>query len=177
MASDAKNPSVGEAILYARINAENKEKQQRANNLVLFGIAESTSNNPEEKKKADEMEVNAVLTFLKVNQTEPVEYSAVKKIHRLKSSGTERPGAVVLEFKDLRERLAALKAAKSLNTDQRFRKVFICPDMTPAERLVHTALVKERDGKNRPLRNNEGKITGDHYFGIRNNCVVQLRRN
>ena len=68
-----------------------------------------------------------------------------------------------------------LKRAKSLAKSDRYSKIFIRPDLTPAQRELHRKLVKVRDEKNSKLSKDEnGKFTGDHYFGIRGDQVVKV---
>lgn len=164
----SKKPSQAQADMLAMLDQENKEKKQREKNIVIFGLAESSKKEAEEKKKDDEEAVKELLGKLKIDMQQ------VNKIHRTKSRQVERPGTVILEFKEFKLKIEALKAAKQLKNSEQYNKVFLASDMTPAERLTYKKLLKERDELNKELRDGNGKFKDKHYYGIRDNQLVKL---
>ena len=64
-------------------------------------------------------------------------------------------------------------AAKKLKSSENYKDVFICADLTDAQRLKFKELVKLRNEKNGKL-NEEDK--GKKYWAIRDNEVVLLKK-
>ena len=164
MKEEASKPSAGMANLLWQVRQESADVQHRSKNLVAFGIAKSAIEELDARKAHHTKEVNELLEHLKVVAT------SVQRIHRMKA------GAVVIEFKDLKDRLKALKAAKNLRGHTKFDNVFISPDLTPAERVKQKeelAKCKERNER-LPKDESTGKVTGSHYFGMRNGHCTRV---
>ena len=54
-------------------------------------------------------------------------------------------------LKDRNERNNVLLAAKKLKQSSNYSEIFLCPDLTEAQRIQFTELVKIRDIKNRNM--------------------------
>ena len=76
-------------------------------------------------------------------------------------------------LKDKETRNNFLKAAKKLKTSDESKAVFLCPDLTEAQRLRFRELVKIRDMKNDKLKADEKE---NKIWCIRDNEVVLLNR-
>ena len=157
---------------------ETREHDRRSRNVVLFGVKESTSENSQMRSEEDGEVVGEIFAELGVERT------SIKRVFRVGRGGSSRPGPVVVELKEASSDREAdpkstlLKSCRNLrnSTNPDFKKVFIAPDMTVAEREVYSRLVKLRDQKNAELRDPVTKrITGSKYYGIRDFKLVELK--
>ena len=157
---------------------ESIEQQKRSQNLMIYGVPESTRAAAEEKAADDTDKVNQILDRIVGSNRNT---SAIKRVHRLKSGTTARPRPLVVEFDpSTGQRSKVLDGAKTLSQgDSPFKNVFIGPDLTPAQRERRRQLVAECAESNRPLRGTDGKLNGIHCYIIRDDQVVRVvrRRN
>ena len=78
---------------------------------------------------------------------------------------------MVLKDKETRNKF--LQAAKQLRTSNDYKTVYLCPDLTEAQRLKFRELVKIRDAKNEKLKDDEKE---KKIWCIRDNEVVLLNK-
>lgn len=164
-----KAPSVVEANIISAVNRESKERKSREKNVVIFGLEESKAEDEMTKTNEDELHLNGLLEAMSIDSR------TVNKFNRLKSKNVDKPGAVLVEFKMIETKLQALKAAKNLKSIEKYKETYVSTDMTLAERITHKNLVKVRDERNKKLRNTNGEIVGDKYWGIRDNVLKELK--
>lgn len=96
----------------------------------------------------------------------------VKPIHlrRFKSKNAAKPGPILLELSE-GERNPLLLASKKLREKQDFKEVYICPDLTEAERLQDFELRKKRNDLNSKLDANS-----PFRYAIRGNEIVRFKK-
>lgn len=160
------------------VTHESIEQQKRSQNVMVYGVAESTRTTVEERRTEDKTKVEEIFNHIEID------VSAIKEVHRLRSNVASKPGPIVVKLKEnaqgqmVVQRSSILRAAKSLSKDNsQFKHVFIGPDLTPAQRERRRQLVQECARLNQPLRGQNGALNGSHCFVIRDDRVVKVARS
>jgi hypothetical protein len=158
--------SDGHLKLLNVVSEENKQRNKKEKNVIIFGLKESEKNSITEKKEDDMSEIEQICQVLGVENT-------VEGAFRLNAKYTNKPKPLVMVLKDREARNKFLQAAKRLRDSNEFKSVFLGPDLTEAQRLKHKELVKIRDKKNEKMSNEE---KDKKIWCIRDNEVVQLNK-
>lgn len=147
---------------------ENVERERRMNNVVIFGLEESKASEAEVRNKNDEEAVKKVFEALKVSPT------AIRRTRRLKSaSGKAAP--MVVELDKLNSKMTALGHARQLKEIDEYKKVFVAPDLTYAQRVQRRQLVQERNEKQKKLKES-GESDGTQFYSIQRNAVKLMTK-
>jgi len=147
-------------LLLAASN-ETKEQKIKENNVIVFGIDESTKTTADEKKSDDKENLEKILTAMNFNKEK------VKNIYRLRS--IKKPAPLIVSFENTNIRNEALKLGKNLSKSIYKNKVYVNPDLTESQRSNFKRLLDEKKKKN--LENTDKT---KFYYGIRNDRVVKL---
>jgi hypothetical protein len=142
---------------------EQKQRDKRQKNLVIFGLPSSAKTDATEKQADD---VNAVQGLL---EKLSIEKGKLVRCFRLKSRIPEKPAPVVVEMADATVRNQIVKVAR-----RKFPGIFINPDLTEAQRHLDKKLRDECRRKNEPLSLKDNWSTAKHYYAIRNSEVVRI---
>ena len=139
------------------------EKEERSNNLVIYGLKESVKTDSTERIKEDEEQVKKIWNSLEmVMETEDVEvkFRAGKK----REDGKPRP--LIVRFKEEERKEQALRDARKLKRTDEWKTVFLAPDLTPKQR--------EEDKKKEDERKKEAeaKTAKDHAEGKQGKWIV-----
>ena len=112
---------------------EDEDKKERRNNLVIYGIKESTNSIPRARTEEDQSFCRRL--FQEVVQVDDISMGQVVRLGRQQSEGN-RPRPLLVKLVDGGEKWNILKNARKLkNTEvEEFKKVIITPDMTEKER-------------------------------------------
>lgn len=119
-----------------------EERRSREKNLVLFGVAEMSGEDPKslDRKFADDL--------LKRVGSGPIK---IKNVHRLKlKQPSTNPPPIIVSLTNKSDRDSVLKLAKTLkdeSEDSKFYKVYIGPDLTFAQRVKQKQIRDERKAK------------------------------
>ena len=126
------NVSVSDTI------AEQKEREYRANNIIVYNIPESSRSEAEDRIKEDLSTVTRVFEAMDIEDQDIVE-----KCVRVgkKETGKNRVTKVVLKDKGIRSKI--LKRAKALKDIEEFERVYVGPDLTIMQRKEQQELRKE----------------------------------
>ena len=149
------------------VSDENKERNKKEKNVIVFNLKESEKASIDEKKEDDKEEVNKICEALSLQN------NTVEDVFRLKTKDTSKPKPLVMVLKDKETRNRFLQAAKQLKNSNEYKAVFLCPDLTEAQRLKFKELVKIRDTKNDKLKGEEKE---KKIWCIRDNEVVLLNK-
>ena len=148
---------------------------KREKNIVIFGLVESNSNEKEKKIEHDASMVDDLFKTIKIRK------SFIKRIHRFnnrnvsKESNNIRRGPVLVELTNDIERNEVLIAAKTLkDVTGKFEKVYINPDMSPEERILHKKLIKERNENNNQLKETK-QLDNPYRYVIRDGTVKKIK--
>lgn len=156
------------------IKKESDELKKRDNNLVIFGLP-NTSTDALSIETKDEVKP----IFDKINLN--VSFKSARRLRNKDSN----PGPVIVEFNNSKDRLDVLKASKNIRSC--FPKIFINKDMTREELAEEKNLRKVRNDRNSALEHSEGglkyglqkfgnnKIAEKFYWGIRYSKLVQIK--
>jgi hypothetical protein len=128
----------------------------------------------EERKKHDEVTIEALLKVLGTNIRETCNH------RRIEING--KPSLVIVEFKDPVNVPYALKEAKNLRENDSYKGVYVNRDMTRTERFIQKQLRDERNKKNKedlketsngnyPRGDYQGKL---FHWGIRDGEVRRI---
>ena len=146
---------------------ENKERNKKEKNIIVFGLEESKKDSITEKKEEDMNQVNKICEILSLQNAD------VEGVFRLNAKDKEKPKPLVMVLKNKEARNKFLFAAKNLKSSSEHKSVFLCPDLTEAQRLKYKQLVKIRNEKNDKLR---GEDKNNKIWCIRDNNVVLLNK-
>ena len=150
------------------VTIEQQKKKKKEKNVMIFGVKESTAENDEEKKSEDLKIVKEIFDEIGASSV-PV---YVKRFKKRKDGKKENSvGPILVELSDAAERNPILAASKKLKNIEKFKKVYLSPDMTEAERLLNFELRTERNKKNKELDSDS-----PFYFGIRGSEIVKLKK-
>ena len=133
------------------------EKEERRNNMVIYGLDERDKDVAKERAKDDEEKVKKIWEALDIDMEEEeveVKFRAGKK----RDDGKPRP--LIIRFKEEEKKERALNEARKLARKEGWKKVFLSPDLTPKQREEDRKKEEERkkeaEEKNAKARD-EGK--------------------
>ena len=115
---------------------EINDRDRRRKNLVISGIAESTSGSIEEKNR-DKERVNCLLKELSIDGDE-----ILRRIHRIGKQVEGRDRLLRVVCCDEESKIGVLRQAKLLRNTS-FKKVYINPDLTKTQREERKRLREE----------------------------------
>jgi antitoxin component of RelBE/YafQ-DinJ toxin-antitoxin module len=177
-----KNISENQINILSAVGCEQKNRQNRERNVVLFGVPNSTAATEEEREKEDEKTTREILEEigLEIDGAEDI-----KKIRRIKSTSKKaaptNPLPIRVCFGELHNETyirieEVLKKSKSLKDSQKYKKVFINRDLTVTQIIRLKQLIKTRNEENLKLdaKHKEAKTTATYRYGIRNDMVVKV---
>ena len=141
-------------------NEQNERRILRENNVVAFGVNESTI--------GDRLMMANILSAIGINSTNEIAF--IQRLTPKKTQNSPAPLLITLNGTNLKPK-HILKAAKDLKTTD-FKNVSFSPDLTVTQRMVTKQLIKTRIDLNKELKN---KIpNAEFYYGIRHNKIVKL---
>ena len=148
---------------------ELQDRQERRENLIIFGIPESESENRDSRKTHDEVHFQ---TICQDGMDIEVEILHSTRLGAKKGGGQARPLRVKL--RDERMKMNILRNAKNLarSDDQLLTQVYIKKDMTFTERQEDRKLRDELRARREEIRQNGG----DAHWIIRRGKVVNTTR-
>jgi hypothetical protein len=154
------------------VGAEQKERQFREENLVLFGVPESKATSEEERQKDDEATVFAILD--EIGAFKDVKIKRFKRNPNKAAALQPRPIRVMVGCRETA--LITLKKAKALKGSSHFKSVFFNRDLTTVQIVQLKGLIKTRNEENAKLdtNNKETNTKTTFRYGIRNDRVVKV---
>ena len=118
---------------------ELKEREERSENIVVYGLVESKKKDPKERVKEDERKVKELWEQMEVEEGETeVKFGAGKQ----KEDGKLRP--LILTVKDAEKRERLLDSGRKLARKEGWKKVFVAPNLTPRQREEEKKKENER---------------------------------
>ena len=142
---------------------ENKERDKREKNIVIFGIQASSKTEPNEIQTEDTDTITALLERVNISKDKIV------RCFRLKSKDTSKPQPIIVEMINNKSRNEAVRLSR-----RQFENIYVNPDLTESQRNLDKQLREECRKKNEPLKLKDTWATAAHYFAIRNNVVVKI---
>ena len=147
-------------LLIATTN-ESKEQNQKANNIIVFGIKNSEAQSVQEKDVEDQNKINGIFDQIKISKEK------IKKIIRLKTKNETRPAPIIIILKHKDDRNAILKATRNISKETE-EKIYFNADLTEAQQANLKWQIQERNKKN------EANKDKSFYNGIRNDKKVKI---
>ena len=135
---------------------EMEQRNQRSGNVIIFGLPESNEGTAEERKTCDSKAVDELLIKIDVN-------IPPTQAHRLGKPRSSKPRPLRVSGLNRSEKFAILRKAKSLRQYEKYRNVFINPDLT--RRQQNEASILRAELKQR-------KENGEHDLIIRNGKII-----
>ena len=146
-------------LLPVQILREVEERNFKRPNLVLSGISELSSGSVDERKSHDETVVNNISNDLNIN------ISGHFRCFRIGKPGSERPRLLKVVFTSMEDKMNLLRKGKMLRKSERFRQVYINPDLTILQRENNRSLREEL--KRRREAGEQVMIRGDKVVELR----------
>jgi hypothetical protein len=161
--SNIKIPSNSAHDLGNALN-EFRERDEKKDNIIIFGLDESKAQSVNEKINDDKK------SYDNICQSLHVETSGTKKIFRIgrQTEGKPRPLVIKIETNEKAELLRNAKKLHSFPVEDFRRRIIIKQDLTKKEQEVQKELVIQLKIKN------SSAILGEKFF-IRGNKVVSSR--
>lgn len=152
------------------VHREIQSAKSKENNIVIYGINESTKQTAEDKSSHDNERVQHLFNHISADRAN------IKKIVRLKNSNSSsKPPPLLVKLDSKATCISVLKSAKKLKQSKDLANIYISLDMTQAQRQELRSLIAVRNDLNTALEKTpDGK---DSYYGIRNGKVVKLSRD
>ena len=150
-----KNISENQINILSAVGCEQKNRQNRERNVVLFGVPNSTAATVKERENEDEKTTREILEEigLEIDGAEDI-----KKIWRIKSTSkivapTDPPLLIRVCFGELHNETyirieEVLTKSKSLKDSQKRKKAFINRDLTVTQIIRLKTLIKTRNEEN-----------------------------
>ncbi len=145
------------------VTKENKDRERRDKNVIIFGIKESTKTDITEKKADDLEEVQKLADNVHIVKDNIV------RLFRIKSKSGLSP--IIVELKDSGIRNEFIK-----RTHRKFKDIYVNPDLTESQRNLDKQLREECHKLNEPLNLKENWNNVTEYYVIRNNEVIKIRK-
>ena len=143
------------------INDYTKQKKGRENNVIIFGLKNTT------KETASE---NVKCLFDKMN-TQNIKFKNPILLVKNGVTNTSPPIKITLENEDVEfQLLKGAKILKEINKKENMN-ISISQDLNEVDRLLHKKLLQEKKELNVKLANDN--IT-NYYYGIRGSKVVKI---
>ena len=137
------------------VSKEMKEREERSQNVVLYGVVEATSESADERKEEDGMRVKEVMEAIGVEGEMEVKFRAGKKAEGPDS----RPRPLIISIKDDEVRERIMRDARKLSKIPQMKTVYVATDMTWAQReearRMEKELREEAERKTQELRNEQ----------------------
>ena len=157
--------SKGTHMIVNEVVANLNERKSRENNVIVFGLNESTT-------------TKTLLDHLQIEENK------IRNTHKLIPRGitNENKHPILLEFNNVKDRNEMLKKARCLRDEPKessLAKIYVNPDLTLAERMMQKQLRDDRNEKNKELEDRRKADTdnqGDYsfYYAIRRGKVVKI---
>ena len=136
------------------MSTELKAREERSENIVVYGIAESQREEAEERKEEDRKWVLEMAEAIGVGITGEIQ---VKFHAGKKTEGEEKPRPMVVRIADDDTRQRILENARRLARKEEWKRVFVSPDLTwqqrEAARQEEKQLREEADRKTEEAKN------------------------
>jgi hypothetical protein len=145
------------------VTKENKDRERRDKNVIIFGIKESTKTDVTEKKADDLVEIQKLTNDVYIDKDNIV------RLFRIKSKSGVSP--IIVEFKDSGIRNEFIK-----RSHRKFKDIYVNPDLTESQRNLDKQLREKCHKLNEPLKLKENWINVNEYYVIRNNEVIKIRK-
>ena len=130
------------------------EEEDRSRSVLVFGL---------EDEGAEDLQKKIGDVFLEIGEQPRVEASRLGKVV---TGGKARPVKVCFSSSSAASHV--LTKARALKQSQKYSKVFICPDRSPAQRSEHRLLVEE-------LKKKSKEEPGQRHFIRRGRVVSAVR--
>ena len=113
------------------MTTEMKAREERSENIVVYGMAESTEEGAEERRTEEKRKVVQMAEDIgvEVNGEFEVKFRAGKKVE-----GSDRPRPLIVRVADDHTRQMLLENARKLARKEEWRRVFLSPDLTWQQR-------------------------------------------
>ena len=145
------------------VTKENKEREKKDKNVIIFGIKESTKTDIIYKKADDLIEIQ------KLTDTISIDKDNILRFFRIKSKSGVPP--IIVEMKDSVVRNEFIK-----KSHRKFKDIYVNPDLTEAQRNLDKQLREKCRKLNEPLKLKENWGTATEYWVIRNNDVIKISK-
>ena len=148
-------------VVKEEVNVERRQMEEKASNIVLYGLVEAEGDDAKERKEKDEENVKKIAQAIGVEIAGSIDakYRAGKRIQGAK------PRPLIVTVDDDETRISLLKRAPLLSRATEWKGVFIWEDMTKKQREENNKreaeLRLERDRKNDEAKN-DGKTGGSY---------------
>jgi hypothetical protein len=123
---------------------EEKDRDSRKTNVVVFGLDESTSDIASDRKEHDREEIETIAHELQCNLKISNVIRMGKRIPQPTTGVGSKPRALTVVLENEQSKKELLDKAKNLR-DTQYKKIFITQDLTPKERALRKEIVAERD--------------------------------
>ena len=154
------------------VENESRKLAKKENNVIIFGLTEDV------QKTSDDM-VTSLLNDINLKLK-------ISNSKRLKSTNGSTTGPIIIELNNADDKLQILKANKKIRQLEKYKSVYINPDLTKEERISEMKLREERNQLNKNLKYSSTNskyglykfndtIEEKFYWGIRNCHLCRIK--
>ena len=153
-------------------NDDQAEINRRRNNVVIFNLPQSSSQDPKIRKDDDQKLIDKITSLTSENTTP----SKVKTIFRVNNTSKENsPCITKVVFESEEDKWLTLKNTNKLALDPVLKHVKIFPDLTIKQRKNRQELQKVRDSRNAKLSNDNNNPDNQKKWVIKGSKLVLLK--
>ena len=174
-----KDDRISEKITISKVAREIRNEAKKENNVVISGLAfEST--------EKDEQLLDEIMTELSLEKGDMKKQIRLKKRNTSNSQNSNsqnsnsKPPLILVEFNSAENQQNALRNAKNLKNNDKFKNVYVNADRTEIERMKDRVLREERKRRNEKLPNeSNGRRYGEYegkkfYWGVRGDRLQRI---
>lgn len=158
----------GEINMVNSVMVEQRERELKSMNLIVYGIEVSKKSDGKDRKQEDTEKVEEIFSALKADKR------SILNIIRFKNKSND-PGKtppILVKLENSQKRDEILKAARGLHKlNKKFEKIYINADLTEAERVFEKQLREERD----TLNDSERAKSSTFKWIIRDNKIIRIK--
>ena len=141
---------------------DQKKREEKKNNLVIFNVEEGTDNDDGKNKQEDVTKTKELLKF--VNPEVKIDSLDQKRIHRIGTMRGNKPRPIRVIMDSQESKNDILKNSKKLKGSEKFSKIGLSFDKTKKQQEEYRLLKAKLEEKNK-----EGE--GNEYTIFRNKIV------
>ena len=136
----------------------------RRKNIIVYGLKENPENDDPKAL------VNDIVSELEVNIDVDIDCESVFRLGK-KAMRADKPRPIRIKFNDITKKVSVLAASKKLRNVQRYKDVYLNPDLTPKQQEMSKNL---RDMRNKLKKRSEN--AGKKVYIWRNSVYVGDQR-
>ena len=147
---------------------EQQEKEEKKNNIVLFGLQEGTETDEKQNKEKDLKKTKEIFSYVDPEVSlEKLNITNVRRIGKKSTDSEAKPRPIKIEMDCQDSKMNLLRSAKRLKDSAEFKSIGLSNDKTRKEQLEYKIL------KDKLAEKIKNKKEGEKYLIFRGQVVLE----